>query len=181
MRAKGVTLVEVLLAFAIFVMVMSLVTVSLVQTFHSFQQGQKFADKEQQQRLCLMRMGKSIASLVKLVAPGKSSSLRGDAQSCFIIYARDASLAEEKYVCDTAEGTLTRYYEEPTDYNEATSGTHDIGLAGLDECLFSYSDGSSWKAVWNQQDGVPRAVKLKFKFKDDTQEHEFLTNIPISP
>jgi type II secretory pathway pseudopilin PulG len=179
MKQRGVTLIEVIVAFSIFTFVMTLVVVSLVQTVRSFQQGERFADRQQKQRLCFSRMGSTIQSLVNLDSSGRGAAFRGDSAGCYIIYAQDSGLAEEKYAFDSASGTLERFFQDPTDYQESTYAQKIACLESLQGCSFSYSDGAVWRSAWNPADGLPKAVKLAFTFRDDDKEHEFLANVPV--
>jgi hypothetical protein len=57
-----------------------------------------------------------------------------------------------------------------------------VCLQGIGDCKFSYSDGKAWQASWGQERGeFPTAIKVKYRFGDESQEREFVVNIPISP
>jgi len=54
-------------------------------------------------------------------------------------------------------------------------------LENLGDCKFSYWDGLAWQNSWSEDKGVlPRAIKINFKFSDETKEEEFVVNIPVS-
>jgi hypothetical protein len=54
-------------------------------------------------------------------------------------------------------------------------------LEGIDVCRFSYFDGSAWLDRWEEEGDLPRAVKINFRYRDESREREFVVNIPISP
>lgn len=81
---KGFTLIEVLVGSVVFLVVMGLVSMSLVQTFRSFQAGQKFQGRQLRQRACLFHMGKEIASLVKVFYPSQNYNFKAKEDSFFL-------------------------------------------------------------------------------------------------
>lgn len=177
---KAFTLVEIMIAMAIFTVVITLVLVSMTQSFRSFQQGEQFADSIQKQRLCLVTMGRNINSLVK-IDPQKCPSFKAEGGAFSFIFAQGAGLIEARFECNTMEQALNRYYQSPADYDYLTFGEKQACLKGLVECRFSYGDGQTWKSNWDQgTEGIPRMVRLEFRGKDDPETREFLAHIPVS-
>lgn len=78
----GFTLVELMIAFSIFSILIGLVLASMVGLFRSFQRGERMLDRDQKQRFCLYRLSKEVASLTKIIAP--NVSLAGDENSFFL-------------------------------------------------------------------------------------------------
>lgn len=182
LRKKGFTLVEVLVALSIFLVIIGLVSIFLVQVFRSFRQGQELSARQTKQRMCLFRMSKDIASLVKVLYPPEDYAFSANDQEFFFIFAQESSLAESRYKCDLANQTLEHYYQESTDYDENTYQKKEVCLEDLVDCSFSYSDGSGWKSNWSQtEERLPQLIKITFRYKADTQPKEFIINIPVSP
>ncbi|MFH1457798.1 MAG: type II secretion system protein [Candidatus Omnitrophota bacterium] len=65
----GFTLLEVLLGFAIFTIIMTLVLVTVTGTFKSLHQAEIFMLKEQKQRLCLYHLGRELSSFIRTDFP----------------------------------------------------------------------------------------------------------------
>ena len=78
----GFTLVEVMVAFSIFAVIMSLVLSVMMLVFRSLRQGEDMLNKEQRQRLCLDRLSREVASLAKIELGG--ASLVGAQDSFFL-------------------------------------------------------------------------------------------------
>lgn len=178
---RAFTLVEVLVAFSIFTIVITLVLLSMVQTFKSFRQGEQFADSIQRQRLFFQKMSRNMQSLVRVEQEGRES-FEALPQSFSFVSAQSESLAEIRYAYDQQAKTLDRFYEEPADYDYSTAGQkQEPSLQGVVECGFSYGNGSIWKQEWRQQvDGIPGMVKVAYRMKDDQEKQEFIIHIPVS-
>lgn len=82
MKNRGFTLVEVLIAFAIFLLVMGLVAVSLITSFRSLQRAQTILSKEQKARICIFRLSKELSSLTKITYP--DIRFKGNSNSFFL-------------------------------------------------------------------------------------------------
>jgi|GEM_PF-2405423 len=176
---KGFTLVEVLVALAIFTVIMTLVMAAITGTFNSLRQANKMLDRGQKQRFSLLRLSREVSSIARVSYPGVR--FKGEAGQFFFIFAREDSLAEASYVYNASSQTLDRYYEEPTDYNWGTYATKEVSLSNLSECRFSYSDGLTWKESWDENTlQFPKAIKMTYKFQDEDKQREFVVNIPIS-
>lgn len=81
-KKKGFTLVEVLIAFSIFLIVTGLVLASVFRGLRSFSQGQKMAQQEQRKRFVFFRLGKELSSLTRVVYP--ASYFKGEKNSFFL-------------------------------------------------------------------------------------------------
>lgn len=55
-RKRGFTLVELMIAFSIFVVIIGLVMAVIIGGFRSFGQGQKMAQREQRKRFVFFRL-----------------------------------------------------------------------------------------------------------------------------
>lgn len=90
----------------------------------------------------------------------------------FFTFAQEDNLVEAGYACNLSASTLERYAD----------GAKQACIGDLSACRFSYSDGESWKTDWDENiEGVPLMLKINFQVKNESQEREFLVNIPISP
>jgi len=85
-RKRGFTLVEVLIAFTIFVVLMGLVLMVMVSGFRSFGQGQRMAQREQRKRFVFFRLGKELSSLTRTTYP--ENYFKGDENSFFLFSTR---------------------------------------------------------------------------------------------
>jgi type II secretory pathway component PulJ len=180
MKHKGFTLVELLIAFSIFIVITGLVLVSVTGSFRSLQSAEKVLGKEQRARLCMFRLSKEVSSFTPITYP--DMRFKGEQQRFFFIFAREDNLVESGYVYNPASSALEHYYQEPADYDLDSYQTKEACLVNLSDCKFSYSDGQVWQENWEETKGaLPRMIKITFKFQDENQEREFLVNIPVSP
>ena len=176
---KGFTLVEALIAVTIFTIIMALVLAAVVGMFNSLRKAQKIIDREQKQRFFLSRLSKEVSSLTRIRYP--AMRFTGDAAQFFFVFSREDSLVESGYVCNSAANALEHYVQEPPDYDWNTRPQKEISLNDIGPCSFSYSDGENWKQAWEEsQPQFPRAVKINFKFNDETNGREFIVTIPVS-
>jgi prepilin-type N-terminal cleavage/methylation domain-containing protein len=82
MTRKGFTLLEVLIALAIFTVVMTMVLMTVAGSFKSLRQAQIFMLKEQKQRMCLYNLGKEVSSFTKVDHP--TTRFEGENSSFFL-------------------------------------------------------------------------------------------------
>jgi prepilin-type N-terminal cleavage/methylation domain-containing protein len=178
-KKTGFTLVEVLIAVAIFTIIMALVLAAVVGMFNSLRKAQKVIDKEQKQRYFLSRLSKEVSSFTRIRYP--AMRFKGDAAQFFFVFSREDSLVESGYVCNGEARTLEHYVQEPADYDWNTRPQKEIALSNISSCGFSYSDGENWQPTWEEtRPQFPQAVKINFKFNDETSEREFIVTIPVS-
>lgn len=176
---QAFTLVELIIAFSIFLIVMGLVLSAVTGVFRSQRRMQVVLDKEQRQRMCLLRLSREVSSLMRIVYP--RNSFKGAPQEFFFIFAREDNLMESSYAFNPSKGTLEHSSQESPDYDWSTYQNREICLDGLSECSFSYSDGVTWFSSWEEnKEELPRAIKIIFKFTGDTQEREFVVRVPVS-
>ncbi|MCM8780794.1 MAG: hypothetical protein NC908_02585 [Candidatus Omnitrophica bacterium] len=175
----GLTLVEALIALAIFSVVIGLVLIVVTGLFRSTRQIQTLVQKTQRQRLCLWRLSREIASIIPVHL---QESFRAQEKEFFFVFAREDKLAESRYVYNPSGHKLERYFQEPTDFDWATSGIKEDCLDGLVDFKFSYSDGNEWYSEWPQtQKQLPCAIKIAFSFVGENREREIIVNVPVSP
>ena len=86
---------------------------------------------------------------------------------------------ESSYVWNSSNHTLTHSHQQPPDYESSTYQTQELLLEGLSDWKFSYWDGGAWQNVWDKTEQLPKAVKMNFRFADETKEEEFVVNIPV--
>jgi len=82
MKNKSFTLLEVLLAFAIFTVIMGLLLVTVTGSFKSLRQAEVILRKEQKLRICLFRLNKEVSSLTRVLFP--QISFKGGNESFFL-------------------------------------------------------------------------------------------------
>ncbi len=173
------TLVELLVAFAIFVIVIGLVLLSITGLFRTSRTIQTSLAKEQRQRRCALFFSKEVSSLARLENP--VSGVSGTAGEVSFVFARENSLVEARYVCNPAAGTLEHYTQDPADFNGITTANQENFLEGLEACGFSYSDGTAWHPAWAAGCAdLPKMIRAEFKFKGDSQSREFVAQVPVS-
>lgn len=78
----GFTLVEVMVAFGIFAVIMTIILSVMMLVFRSLRQGESMLNKEQRQRLCLERLNREVSSLTRVEPAG--ASLVGAQDSFFL-------------------------------------------------------------------------------------------------
>ena len=88
---------------------------------------------------------------------------------------------ESSYVWNSSSQALEHYYQQPPDYESSTYQTKEILLEGLSDWKFSYWGGGVWQSAWDKTNQLPKAVKINFRFADETKEQEFVANIPVGP
>ncbi len=159
---------------------MSLALGALTGSFRSLKQAESILVKGQRQRFCLLHLSKEISSLARISYP--EMHFRGDAESFFLIFVKEASLVESRYVYNSSNFTLEHYLEEPADYDINTYQAKEICLEGLRNCKFSYSDGQNWYESWQEdKEGLPSAIKIVYQFQGEDHAEVFIVNIPVSP
>jgi hypothetical protein len=80
--SRSFTLLEVLIALAIFTVVMTMVLMTVAGSFKSLRQAQTFMLKEQKQRMCLYNLGKEVSSFTKIDHP--MTRFEGENSSFFL-------------------------------------------------------------------------------------------------
>ena len=78
----GFTLLEMLLGFTIFTIVMTLVLVTVTGSFKSLRQAERFMLKEQKQRLCFYHLEQEVASFTRIDFP--KMRFEGESASFFL-------------------------------------------------------------------------------------------------
>lgn len=90
MKKRSFTLLEVLIAFSIFVIIMGMVLFTVTGSFRSLRQAEVILLKEQKQRLCLLGLSKEISSMTRIVFP--QMRFKGTSQSFFLSMRRKIAL-----------------------------------------------------------------------------------------
>lgn len=177
---RAFTLIELIVAFAIFTIVMLIVLFLVTGMFRNLRQGQRLVQRDQRQRYCFSRLSKELASLTRITYP--ETHFQGSPSEVFFVFAQEDNLVESKYSYNSLSHTLEHFSETPADYNENTYQKKDICIGELSDCAFSYSDGSNWKTFWNEDSGqLPQMIKLNFKLQYEEEERDFVVNVPVSP
>ncbi|MBU1125475.1 MAG: prepilin-type N-terminal cleavage/methylation domain-containing protein [Candidatus Omnitrophica bacterium] len=179
MRRNGLTMVELLVAMAIFVVIMGMVLSISMGVFRSLREGGNLLRKGQRERVCVSRLGKEVSSIAKISV--SAIPFIGTKEEFFFIYTQDNDLVESRYACDQGSGEMVYYIQSPTDFDAATYQYKGACVQGISECSFSYSDGQNWYDTWNVTvSKLPRMVKYSFKFKDEPAVKDFVFTIPVS-
>lgn len=79
---RGFTLIELIIAFSIFITIMGLVLMSLTSSFRSLHRAQSVLVREQKERLCLRVLSKEIASMTQVLYP--EVRFKGDSKGFFL-------------------------------------------------------------------------------------------------
>lgn len=88
-------------------------------------------------------------------------------------------MIESGYAYNSSNHALEHYSQQPPDYESSTYQAKEILLEGLSDYRFSYWDGGAWQSSWGKTGQLPKAVKINFRFADETKEQEFVVNIPV--
>ena len=83
---RGFTLIEVMVTFAIFMIISGIVLTVIVAGFRAFNQGQKMARESQRKRFVFFRLGKELSSLTRITYP--QAYFKGDEKSFFLSSTR---------------------------------------------------------------------------------------------
>ena len=179
MSERSFTLVEVIVAFAIFVVLMGLVMAGFRQVSMTMNLGKKISAGQQRQRAAFNFMSREIGSFLKTPEISENPFSAGQ-RELYFLFAGSSGVGEARYTCTDA-GTLERYKEEVSDGNPATFTEHQTCLEQLASCEFSDSDGTQWSGTWDTSRGsLPRAIKLTFQAKNEDQPQEVIVAVPVS-
>jgi len=83
---RGFTLVEVMIAMAIFMIISGIVLTVIVTSLRSFNTGQTVAQREQRKRFVFFRLSKELSSVTRINYPG--NYFKGDENSFFLCTIR---------------------------------------------------------------------------------------------
>lgn len=83
---RAFTLVEIIIAFTIFVVIMGLVFMVVVMSYRSFNQGERMAERQQSKRTAFFWLSKELSSLTRITYPG--SYFKGEEKSFFLSTTR---------------------------------------------------------------------------------------------
>ena len=83
---RSFTLVEVMVAFSIFMIISGIALTVIVVGFRAFNQGQKMVKEGQRNRFVFFRLGKELSSLTRITCP--EGYFKGDEKSFFLSSTR---------------------------------------------------------------------------------------------
>ena len=188
---KAFTVIELVIAIAIFVIVGAMTAVIFRSTQQSFINAKAFQHVIDLARQTVVRMHGEIQSsftessgLINFVGTDSSSAIKikgekSQADEIFFISPSkgetDGELCEIGYWQESEEGNLMRHYECPPDFDfltPASANDNELGLiiSALD---FKYYDGSDYVDEWDSRSGdkegrFPKLVKFSFLISDES-------------
>jgi len=191
----GFSLIEVVIAVAILVVVMSSTLVVLTGATRAWRKGQGQAERYQQARLLMDLFGRELRSslagsqhpfLGLSAADATALKPASMQQAVFFVGALPgrAGLVERGYWM-AADQTLMCHDEEPADGDYATVGADEICAQRVSGFSVSYFDGVEWLAAWDgRPDGaqagrLPTAVRLTLTL-DGPHEESFETVVHVA-
>ncbi len=169
MAKKAFTLIEILIAMAILVIVVSSTLAIFRASTNSWRKGELRAQRYQTARFILERISREITSIIP--SSKNSATCFGEADKfCFIASISDAaaSSTEIGYWLDEIAGQLIRADQSPPDYDFSTFSREEPLSEDVSALAFSYYDGEAWLDAWDSQAGaaqaglIPKAVKVVF-------------------
>lgn len=170
---KGFTLVEILISLAILAMIVVSTFTIFRSSTKSWQKGVTRSERYHNARIAMGKMSAEISQAV--LGEDSRSRFSGEKKEIrFLSFISSAAeifeLAEIEYWLDEDGKVLMRNEDVNPDYDFLTQDESDILASNVSELEFSYHDGSDWKDTWdsdlNEENKLPKAVKVKIKIED---------------
>lgn len=174
MKRYAFTLIEIMVAMAILVIVVSSTLAIFRASMSSWRKGEMRAQRYQQARFILERMSREISSIVPASLAGPYCL--GTADKFYFVTAladAPASLIEAGYWLDTDSQELMRSYQFAPDYDFSTFEQEEVLSENVSALNFQYSTGDLWQENWDsrpeatQAGLLPKAVKISFDIRDE--------------
>ncbi len=162
---RGVTLVELLVAIAVFSFIISSAYLLLRQFSRTFSRGVSRAEMRKRVRLLVSTLSRDISSMYYR-CEGSSTDF-----AFFSLRRRgkDFKVSEIRY---TKEGDrLYRAVEWDSDGDLSRQDEKEVFLDNLEILKFSFYNNGKWQTYWSEKE-LPEVVKLKVKWKDFPRQYE---------
>ncbi|MFC1646090.1 type II secretion system protein J [Candidatus Omnitrophota bacterium] len=189
----GFTLIEILVATAIFVIVIGMVYTIFMGTLGYWKRGYGLASRQQAARTLFSRMTSNISSLFFSVS--RSIYCFGSKEKLYFISASTKSsggdLAEMGYEFIPSDNTIVFSYQEKADFDFDTFDSKNIIAVKIISLTFSYLDREgNWLDDWDSRIGgqqeklPPQAIKINFAientdYPDNKEVFETVVELPI--
>jgi len=171
---RAFTLVEVLIASAIFVTIIGLVFATLFVTFNSWRRAEEVSIRQQQARFLFFRLNRELSSTV---CPGK---FRGDKNTFFFITAL-IPMAEVGYIYSPDKKNVSRFFEKSADFDFETYDSKKVVISNVEMWEVSYLDAEGrWQDKWEETEGLPRAIRIVFKIGRKGPVQENIVHIAVA-
>lgn len=176
MKKSGFTLAEILVAGAIFLIVMGLVMGSLFGTFKSWRTVEDVSVKQQALRLMFYRVNRELSSLSSV------NKFRGDRHEFVFFTALYPTLAEVGYGYSPEDKSIKRFFQESADFDLESFDSEDEVLSAVSSWEVSYCDSDGvWSDSWSEtREKLPHAIKISYKLDEKGSVQENIVNIAVA-
>jgi len=164
----GFTIVEILIALAIFTMIVTSTFTIFRSASKSWQRGEERSEKYNTARVAIGKMKQEISQAI--INNNLCRFIGTPSEISFISFITTADnifeMAEIRYRLDQTSHSLIRNEQLNPDYDFMTQDRSDILADNIDVLKFLYFDGTSWRDTWdsslieNEDTNLPRAVKI---------------------
>lgn len=186
MKKNAFTLIEILVAMAILVILLTAALVIFRAAASSYRKGETRAQRYQEARFVMERISREIFSFAPLSANGPYCIGTEDTLY-FVTASIDApgALMEVGYRLDAQSRNLLRGYQLEPDYDYQTVDAEEVFCANVSRLVFEYSDGEDWQGSWDsrseqpQAGRLPRAIKFEITVEDAKNSESFITTAVI--
>jgi prepilin-type N-terminal cleavage/methylation domain-containing protein len=176
MTKRAFTLMEILVAVAIFATILALASAMFVRSLQYYGESQTLTENMMQMKIFANRLSDELSSLLPPVAGKGVKEFLGSKESIQCLALAKTGVIERSYRYDAASKSVLRF-EGVDDRDFSTYDAQESALRNVESLTFSYYDGTSWSETFAQ--GVPRAVKIvcvlaKGSFRETLEETVFI-------
>lgn len=193
---KGFTLLEVLVATAIFIIVIGMIYTIFMGTLSYWKRGYSLVSRQQAARTLFSRMTNNISSLFLSIP--RSMYCFGSKEKLYFISVSTRSsssgggdLVEMGYEFVSSDNTIVFSFQEKADFDFDTFDSRDIMAVNILGLTFSYLDKQgNWVDNWDSRIGgqqeklAPQAIRINFAientdYPDNKEVFETVVELPI--
>lgn len=179
-QKKNFTLMEALVAFFIFVILVTSVSLLFRTALFSFRREEVLSSSYSRLKRIFQRLSKEVSSVLalrKITPLSNFTFFSGSSKELYFLYPREDSLKEVGYVYDSENHSLFRR-ESICDYNFTTWQSQIPLSSNIENLNFRYLNKGEW--VEDIKDVIPAAleVNLTMSFGNLTRGFQELISIP---
>ena len=172
---RGFTLIEVLLAVAIFATVMAIASAMFARSLRYYGESQTMTENMMQMKVFANRLGDEFSSALPQSTTPRSTVFAGNATDVAALVLFGGTVRELHYAYDRASGRVVRR-TGADDRDPATFDAEETALRNVGNATFEYYNGTAWSS---ETAVVPRAVRVtcalaKGTFAETLQETVYI-------